>query len=96
MLRLGHDAAFSGPALVGLVADFLEEAFGFAAFFGFGLSLGEFVCDRSFEPGVTGKTEDIMNPVVLAPGHQLFAAEAGIRPKPDVNIRPASHIRLWI
>ena len=55
MLRLGHDPALAAPALEGLVAQFLEYAFGFAAFLGFGLGLGQFVCDLSFEPGVAGQ-----------------------------------------
>ena len=76
MLRLGHHAAFARPAVPGLVAQFLEKAFGFAAFGGFRASLGQLVCDRGFEPWIAGEAENIVNAVVLAPRHQLLAAEA--------------------
>ena len=89
MLRLRHDPALSGPDLVGLVAQLLEEARRLAAFLGFGFSLGEFVCDRGFEPCVAGKAEDLVDLVILSPRHLLLAAETGIGPKPDVDVRPA-------
>ena len=49
-----------------MVAQLLEDSFGFAAFLGFGLSLGQFVCDRGFKPWIAGKAEDIVNAVRLA------------------------------
>ncbi len=71
-----------------MVAQFLEDSFGFAAFLGFGLSLGQFVCDRGFKPWIAGKAEDIVNAVRLAPSHEVFPAETGIRPKPDLDVGP--------
>ena len=55
----------------------------------FALSLGQFVCDQGFKPWIAGKAEDVVDAVSLAPRHQLLAAEAGIRPKPDVDVGPA-------
>ena len=89
MLRLGDDAAFAAPAVQSLVAQLLEETFGFAGFLGFGLCRGQFVCDRGFKPWIAGQAENVVNAVGLAPGHQLLAAEAEIRPKPDIDIGPA-------
>ena len=59
------------------------------AVLGFGLSLGQFICDQGFQPLIAGEAENVVNAVGLAPGHQVLAAEARIRPKPDVDVRPA-------
>ena len=78
----------SSGQLCRLVAQLLEGEFGFAAFLlwpqprpvRLRWELRALRC---------GKAGDVVDAVSLAPGHQLFAAETGIPPKPDVNIRPA-------
>jgi hypothetical protein len=89
VLRLGHDTAFARPAGERLVAQLLEEAFGLAAVLGFDFGLGQSVCDQGFQSLVAGKAENGVDALSLAPRHQVLAGEARIRPKPDVNIRPA-------
>ena len=50
---------------------------------------GEPVFDLSQQAGVAGEAEDAVDPVGLAPGHQLVPGEAGIRPEQDLDARPA-------
>ena len=76
MLRLGYDATFATPAVEGLVAQLLEEAFRLAASLGFGLNLGQFLCDQSFKPRIAGEAEDVVNAVSFTPGHEIVPAEA--------------------
>ena len=57
---------------------------------------GGFVCgldqvdvDLRDEPVVAGEAEDVVDPVVFAPGHQSLAAEARVGPQQDAHPGPA-------
>jgi len=44
--------------------------------------------DDLAQPLVAGQTEEVIHAVLLAPGHQFFAAEAGVGPQHDLHFRP--------
>jgi hypothetical protein len=79
VFRLGDDPTLARPAVERLVAQLLEEAFGFAAVLGFGFNLGQFTCDQGFKPWIAGKAEDVVDAVkrggIL---QQLFFRVAGL------------------
>lgn len=45
--------------------------------------------DEAPQPLVACEAEHVLHAVLFAPGHQLFAAEAGVGPQNDLHFRPA-------
>ena len=54
-----------------------------------GFGLGQRALDLGQETRIAGETEDVVDAAGFAPGHQLVAREAGIRPQQDRDPWPA-------
>ena len=50
--------------------------------------LGELFGDRADQALVAGEAEEIIDPMVLAPGHELVPGKAEIRPQQDLDPGP--------
>src|SRR4051794_26650062 len=87
--RLGDHAPPSAPALPGRPAQVLEAPRRLARPSGLLLGLDQLDRDLLDEAIVAGKSEYVVDPVLLAPGHQDLAGEARVGPKQDAHPRPA-------
>ena len=90
-LRLADHPAPAGPAVARRVAEVLEAAGGLAGRCRRRRRLGEFGFDLRRQPGVAGKPEHEVDPVLFAPGHPRLAGEAGVGAQKDVGQRA----RIW-
>src|SRR3954469_16432295 len=89
-LRLGDHAPPSAPALPGRPAQVLEAPRRLARPSGLLLDLDQLDRDLLDEAVVAGKPEHVVDPVLLAPGHQDLAGEARVGPKQDAHPRGGS------
>ena len=55
---------------------------------GFGLGVGQFPADLPDQPRVLRHADDVVHPVVLAPGQQFLAGIGGIGPEQDLQPGP--------
>jgi hypothetical protein len=87
--RLADDAARAAPAVQRRPGEVLETAGGLAGALGLALRRRQLGSDLGDEALVLGKTEEIVDPVRLAPRHELLAAEAGVGTQQDAHPGPA-------
>ncbi len=80
--------ALPRPACQGGIGELGEPAGGPSPSVGFGLRVGQLPADPLDEPGVAGQADDVVHPVVLAPGQQLLAGIGGIDTKEDLESGP--------
>jgi hypothetical protein len=73
---------------VGPVGEVLEAPLRLAASAVLSLRLGKLDRDLGDQPGVLGQAEEIVDLIVFAPGHQVIAGEAGIRPQQNAYLGP--------
>ena len=78
-----------------LVAQLLEEVFGFAAFPGSDFGLGQFVGDQGFKPWISGKAEYILHAVILELGHQNPRGRSPEFARSQVSA-PGQFSRIWV
>ena len=86
--RLGHDPAPARPALQRAMIEIPEGTLGFSAFRAARFELRQFVYNLCLKALVAGQAEDVVDAVLLAPRHQLFAGETGIPAQEDFDVRP--------
>src|SRR3954454_20317719 len=85
--RLGDHAPPSAPALPGRPAQVLEAPRRLARPSGLLLDLDQLDRDLLDEAIVAGEPEHVVDPVLLAPGHQGLTGEARVGPKQDAHPR---------
>jgi hypothetical protein len=88
-LRLGDDPPLGAPAVARAPAEILEAACRLAGLLAEQGRLGEFGLDLADQPAVARQAEQEVDPVVLAPRHQLVAGKARIGAQQDTHLGPA-------
>ena len=85
VLGFGDDATPAAPTLVGAVAELGEDARRLARCLILLLRLAHRPHQQAAQALVTRQSEDVVDTMLFAPVHQLFAAEAGIGAHDDLS-----------
>jgi hypothetical protein len=89
VLGLGDDAPLAAPALQRAPGEVGEAAHRAALSQALRRGRDEFVGDGTGQAIVTGEAEDVVDPVRLAPRHELVPGEARVGPEQDLDPGPA-------
>src|SRR3990172_11902881 len=89
LFRFGHHAPRSRPALLGAISELTEHPRGFSGTPVLLLGFLHGPADDAPQPLVSREAEHVVQRLFFAPGHQLLAAEARVRPQEDAHLRPA-------
>ena len=89
MLGLADHPPPPVPAVAGGIEEVLEPARRLARLLVFGLCPGQIDGDLVEEPAVAGQAEEVIDALLLAPGHQLLAGEAEVGAEQDPYLGPA-------
>ena len=92
MLGLADHPAPAAPAVPRGVREVVEAARRLAGCGMLGFGLGHLALDLGQEPAVAGETEDVVDAVRFAPGHQLLAGEARIGAQQDRTLGQRARI----
>ena len=89
MLRLGHHAPQTTPAIECAVAKFAKHSRCFARLLISPLGLGKFIFNQPAKSRIFRQSQDVIHTVVLAPSHDRFAAETAVATQYDSHVWPS-------